>query len=271
MRSILAGLRTLVLPWGAGPGTSRIVAGPDLPPELVTFYGATLVGATIRWINASGDYHYKAVLSGATLYAEGIVTGVFVYEIGSHDTANFGFPVWTWGRKNKVSFIVSALFASTWQWGDGVAVFYGGISQPRGRKDFVSSTVATAAIAGETVVLTGNSIIWTDGRAYSVEAHQVSTSGGGATLALFNFRRTNLAGAIKLGESVTISGGGLTTCQFRGIIVNTSGADITDRVVLTLASFPAGTVTGNGAATTVRWLEIRDIGAATDYAGTIQI
>lgn len=42
MRSYFATLRQLVLPAGAGPGTPKIVLGPDLPPPLKTylFYGS---------------------------------------------------------------------------------------------------------------------------------------------------------------------------------------------------------------------------------------
>lgn len=246
----------------AGPNDPAITfaSGADLPPALVAFYaglGYNLVSVEIYRGDAN-NYTYQALVE--------IPGVVFFMDFGAADGLGIHRAITI--TQGVTSAIVSFGTAFV-QIGGPLEI--DGVSAGRGLRDFVSSVANTAAIAAETVVLTGNVITWTAGRCYRVEMHQLSTSAGGATLALFNVRRTNLAGAIKLGESITINGGGVTTCQFAGLIRNATGANISDRIVATMASFPAGTVTGNGAATTVRWLKIDDIGDAAAYPNVIQI
>lgn len=89
MRSILAGLRTLVLPWGATGTTPRIVIGPDIPPELTAYYAVQgAVQACILFRGAStNSYHYMALVNDT-------VAGAFV--IGSCEAGvvseDFIFP-----------------------------------------------------------------------------------------------------------------------------------------------------------------------------------
>lgn len=57
MRSLIASLRRLILPYGAGAGMPRLVLGPDLPPPLNTYivpgYSTTYAAGFI--FNGSGD------------------------------------------------------------------------------------------------------------------------------------------------------------------------------------------------------------------------
>lgn len=68
MRSFLAGLRTLTLPWGASGNQPRIVIGPDIPAELVTWANAqgppayTIV-ACMLWRFSSNQYVWDAVVN----------------------------------------------------------------------------------------------------------------------------------------------------------------------------------------------------------------
>lgn len=73
MRSVLAGLRNLVLPWGAPSTSPRMVLGPDIPAELR---------------NASGDFTWYAAQlwyygSGSDFYFEGLATNT-VFGVQEH-------------------------------------------------------------------------------------------------------------------------------------------------------------------------------------------
>jgi hypothetical protein len=75
VRSVLAGLRTLVVPWGAPPGSPAIILGPDIPAELQAFYGGTVVAAQL-WRLSAGNYQYRAVLSAGPIVVEGLAINV---------------------------------------------------------------------------------------------------------------------------------------------------------------------------------------------------
>lgn len=87
MRSILAGLRTLTLPWGAPSTAPHITIGVSpIPPELVAYYAAapigtnpeTVVGLTINY-DGAGNYAYQAlVIDSSTPKITSLVTGASV-------------------------------------------------------------------------------------------------------------------------------------------------------------------------------------------------
>jgi hypothetical protein len=70
MRSVLAGLRTLVLPWGAAQSQPAVVIGPDVPAELTTYYAAfgDTVQAAIMLRFSGSAYLYDALVTGAGYY-----------------------------------------------------------------------------------------------------------------------------------------------------------------------------------------------------------
>lgn len=81
MRSVLAGLRTLVLPWGASSSGPRIVLGPDIPTVLTTWAAAnnvTIVGAIVKYRNGT-DFEWDAV---------GTFAGFAATFSGTYDTIN---------------------------------------------------------------------------------------------------------------------------------------------------------------------------------------
>jgi hypothetical protein len=69
VRSLLAGLRTLVLPWGAGPNDPALIMGPTIPPELAAYYltrGGGLAGTVVSVIKFQAtptDYLYQALVT----------------------------------------------------------------------------------------------------------------------------------------------------------------------------------------------------------------
>lgn len=61
MRSVLAGLRTLILPWGSSSATPRIVIGPDVPATLrAASVDFTWTAAVVKWFNST-DYSFEAI------------------------------------------------------------------------------------------------------------------------------------------------------------------------------------------------------------------
>lgn len=78
MKSRFAGIRRLVLPWGAPVTSPRIVIGPDIPAELVAFYGSS-VDAVILFYSGQGGvpgiYLYIGLYHGPAVGA--IVIGEY--------------------------------------------------------------------------------------------------------------------------------------------------------------------------------------------------
>lgn len=87
MRSVLAGLRRLIIPWGAPATAPRIVIGQDVPPELAAWYLANRgipVVAAILYYTAANAYYYDVDLT-STLTTEhshgrGVVENGNVHE-----------------------------------------------------------------------------------------------------------------------------------------------------------------------------------------------
>jgi len=93
--------------------------------------------------------------------------------------------------------------------------------------------------------------------------------GSVANSAFFNFRRNNVAGAIRLQMGYTNNSANSSHMHGRGILINV-GADVFDNLVLTMSA-SAGTVTQRASATFPRYFEVRDCGAATDYPSAANI
>jgi hypothetical protein len=263
----------LVLPFGVGPNDPAIILTPadGLPASLIAYYagfGDTVISGMVFRLDANNyDYIALVISGGVPFMATGTSDAGSVMELTSTFT-DTGVPTYLMGSGGVG--IVAIGPGVTFSIRQGAEFNIDGVPQGRGLMDFVSSVANTGALAAETVVLTSNSVDYITGRAYSVELHTLYRPGGGATLALHNFRKTNLAGAIKFVENTPINGGD-TTGQARGIIRNISGATVTAVIAACALPFPAGTVQGIGAANTVRWMQILDIGDAADYPNIAQI
>lgn len=78
MRSILAGLRRLVIPWGAAPGSPQVVIGGSVPAALAALYasiGETIIGPILDRKNAT-NYTYQALVLESLVQAPTYVQGV---------------------------------------------------------------------------------------------------------------------------------------------------------------------------------------------------
>lgn len=61
MRSVLAGLRTLVIPWGASGATPRLVLGPNVPAPLQAASPDFTWTAAQIWYFDSTDFYFEAI------------------------------------------------------------------------------------------------------------------------------------------------------------------------------------------------------------------
>lgn len=282
----------LIIPSDAGPNDPRVEIGPVVPPELVAFYAPNLVTSCMLGYADGTRYQYTVWLFIAATGEEAIATGWVtpgptIYEAvlqyldpasGIPRSLSFGdaFGSRTDGSAFRFqgataggSYDSSASDYSLHDIGAFVDSTIESVSQPRGLRDLVTSVANTAAIAGETIVMTSAAIVWSNLRCYEIDFSHFGQASV-PNFCDFLIRRTNLLGAIKgqVRHEFTANGG--TTVLGRCFIRNVSGADITDNIVLTVAA-SAGTLTGVGNANNVRALRIRDCGAAADYPNVAQI
>lgn len=135
MRSILAGLRTLTLPWGAGPGTARLVLGPDLPPPLKTylFFGQRVASEAIIYYSgtpSNDDYQFEALveLPGTHfVYRGSVLNGVVLEESVGHP--NGFYTSFSGGGLENFQIVGTGAFSGVFSTGAGAASYFLGREQ----------------------------------------------------------------------------------------------------------------------------------------------
>lgn len=283
----------LVIPAGAQPGSPRIVMGPNIPPEMVT------------WANANSvvfyaHTRYEADATHYTFEAMGLFAGQIAKFEGSYDPTNTVYITSRTlltappGGNPSVTTRIGSSALNTFQYEydfQQTSVFFNpdaslalgftspftidGVSQGRGLVGYADSTGSSGAIGAETVVLSIASVTWVSGRAYEVINHTNTTGSVANNWALYQARRgTTTAGTIldQRGYPMAPTAGFTVDSSGRFKVRNNSGADITAGICITLTgNLVAGTCTDVGATTQVRSLEVRDLGASADYPNAIQI
>ncbi len=151
----------------------------------------------------------------------------------------------------------------------GVDVRMFDVSMPRGLRSRVDDTASSAAVGAETIVLTTPAMDFIEGRCYEVKWRGRTVSSVANTVT-YQIRQTNLAGAIIATLGDIRLAGALTSTLFDTVYVRCDSGSFNDQLVLTLQA-SAGTGQMTGSATQLRWLEIRDCGAAADYANAFSI
>lgn len=279
MRSILAGLRTLVLPWGAGPNAPALVLGRDMPPELVAFFSPiTISGAAIWRINAT-TYRYQLSVVGpfgptTPLVATGwVVAGTVTVQRWEFPDPNgnpaLNFLLWPNRRSEFQSdlHIETGIKTPLTDFTIGERNLFVA-SQPRGFRGLGFATTSSAAVGpAETVVLsTSAAVFFFPGRAYRISwGRAMAGSTNGAAL-LVRARQTNLAGQdLGIMSRIINNAPGLPFFMTGvGYVVRTASTVLTAVVALTMTA-GAGTVTHVGSATEPRFVLVEDCGSAADY------
>jgi hypothetical protein len=133
---------------------------------------------------------------------------------------------------------------------------------------------ATAVTTTETVALTTGSVVFETGRAYRFTIKGLYQSSVAADQVQVRIRKTNTSGTTYV-DSFRLycpAAGGNTAFYLSNIGVNTSGADITAVVVGTyVRSAGTGNVLIAASATNPAYIEVEDIGDASDFSGATAI
>lgn len=283
-------IRTLTLPNNAGPNDTRIVIGPDLPPELITKYGVAIKAAIIFYRDAT-QYQYIGITTAGLVVGTVVIAGPVVLETWSITTdgvrAFFRMGDRAGATNTTTEFVAGAgnsvvsfdnattlvLAGRAFQWaypggplidnGQGVMV-----SQPRGLMNAqINAAANSGPLAAETVLFNMN-LNWPNGRAFMHTIRFRLIPAGGVLSANVRVRRINLAGGAYCRDMEYIFNGVTSgTPTFVCYMVNTSGADIIQNLALTIAPQGGGTVDVVGNAGAVSSWIVEDCGAAADFPG----
>lgn len=262
---------------GSPPSAAGLIITDQVPPELTTFYttpphGAlSVASAAILFYPEANIYFY--LVTGTTPAGDflglgavvgGTVTEAFYIENDPGLGVFFDFSPLT---AQFGSFAVTTLNLAL-----GTELSYNGVSMRRAPLLFVrvTSNVAQLANTNEQFLFdTVASFTFRNGRAYKVTvAGQVNSL---ATQRVrFRIRKNVLAGTILISWP-TINIDATSTdvpVYFEGIIVNTSGADVTTKLAVTTQGTVATLINYDGqAAPTQTYIRCEDIGDTIMYSG----
>lgn len=305
MQSLFPRLRQLILPFYALPNDAAMILGPDLPPCMQSRYAAAqffrppnTVGRGLSsptWRFVAQRLSSSVVEEGWLIWDQVSVCGFVVdrRRIGGTNLA---------GQISSLE-QVTPLFAGgaasynglsggfTWQilgtaaqpaafqigqigTGPALTTFQvDGVHQGRGIVAHVESTVNSAAVGAETVVLTTPTFTVFDNRAYKWKllGHLVGSVAGANANA--QIRLVNLAGISMGFVSVpTAAAGPFYSYAFEGYFRRIgAGSDLVGTNLVQTLLTTAGTVTAAGGTNAVRSLEVYDVGSAFDYTSAIQV
>lgn len=296
---------TITVPSTAGPNDPQIVIGEDIPVELITRYGTDINGAVV-WRIDSNRYAYSAIISlpVGPYRVDGIVnkqravgdqvcevfsyvldtTGTGVVHIGGfgpggpqpiivveRDT-EFNQLAKFWDAVDVVGNLLvgGSILGAFWDIDINGTMTIDGVSQGRGLKARDDSAIGVGGFGAEAIAMTAPAMTFESGRAYKVHfGSQVSSSV--ANRVLFQVRRGSITGDIKHQARFAIPGAGSLSvwCEFTTHIKRT-GSDTSTSLRLTMAA-SAGTADLAATATSVRYFEVEDCGAAADYPNAVEI
>ncbi len=150
----------------------------------------------------------------------------------------------------------------------------------RGNRYWICSNTATGAIGAFTIVLSSTTdMVWRAGRAY-----EILVGGGGLSTSLSTVVGNFVLNHLKPAETALYDFGWVgpevgafpQAVNLRGVVRNNTAADITATEIRLYLRSSAGTVNwtndpSDRTETSPRWLEIRDIGRASDYPTAVQV
>jgi hypothetical protein len=291
------------VPFGAGPNDPFIDIGTNPPALLVAYYatlGVSCVAAEIFQTSAN-NYWFRAVVigGGITGVGYGVVAGTTVADVHEVEQSIFtaGIAAILYGFNGNAIFQFGSTFGTAGiadvrialgstltikghasfvsnPWGalaiETLAPFtIEGISAPRGVRAYVDSTVNSAAVGAEAVVLTLPAFDVLDGRVYSFEIRAPLTASV-ANTSNIRLRKTDAAGQLIDLRSRGFVAGALGDVIIEvGHFCRAAGAGDLAAVtfVVTLAA-SAGTTTMNATTTSLRYAKITDVGAVSDAPWT---
>jgi hypothetical protein len=282
-------IRTLTLPNNAGASSPRLVLGPDIPAVLQAYYAPDVLFACFLAYSDANNYEFTTwgTVGGGALtdvFTGFVVAGVvheiqtYTFTTGGSGTRTIDIGNFIAADTSKLNVDVNGAAGSQFNLFNTVDFIIDSTSQGRGLLDITEDTTTTGFIGpGETAVQFSNTVTFRNGRAFEVFFSNDTDSNVNGNFASFLLRRNNIAGTVlRFGWGTTLPPVGFgATCQGTAILINSSGSDITDNLLLTASSSLASirlNGTGVGSANNrPRMLWIRDCGAAADFPAGQQI
>ena len=275
MRSILAGLRQLVLPWGSPATSPHIVLGPDVPATLTAAttdftWTAAIVeyfDATSYAFEAIGYYNlptpgFDRVVARGTydpvhgvLFSEEQHQGALQIFYGS-DVYNSAMEEWNY-QKGTLKVTSTA------------AINVDGKQYPRGLVGWDASQAGIAAFSVDTQMNKLTGMVFKAGHAYEFRWANTVSSSAANELQLHLYLAA--IGGSSRGEAYLQQlNTGWHTREGSWRVKNATASDVNTDVVLGMLAV-TGTVTCQNNVNRVRSLGMWDIGAATDYPNATDI
>lgn len=149
-------------------------------------------------------------------------------------------------------------------------ILVNGVDQGRGPVDYTPITANTATTTTtETIAVDTPPMTFVDGRAYRIVAKGLINSTVAGDVARIRVRQTGLGGMLILdshhGLLINVNSGN-TAFYLGDIVVNNTGADITDDLVMTYARHSGtGNILVAASATQPAYIDVTDIGLATSF------
>jgi len=243
------------------------VIGPDIPPELVAFYGGVLTAAIIYRQSATA-YTYYGISAGNHMVGT-VNTGVVheTYELSGSVLESF----LTYGSVSDVSVAFESLSRVLFggvdvQIRQGTGFLIDLVSQPRGLRAYVSGTLPIGAIGAEQVLLTSAAVDFENGEAYRVAVgiNVTPAAAAAANAQVIRVRVTNLAGTVERTWVQRCIVVGTESCYFEFVAVRTAGTTLTTPLVVTGQGL-TNTFTADVAGNTPFFLQIDHAGTAAQF------
>jgi len=291
MRSFIASLRNLVLPFGATDGTRiildsdngkiQVYTGSYLAAEIGEVAPGTGIGGFVSY-GPTFPHNTKATLASGSLLFDWIgadpwqVAGVsaaagdgpdyaeLTVQSGSRHSGDPDARLILTGMAGEPSAVANFV---DWNTLGPLDLQNGGRSQPRGLVAQTTTTTNSSYTVGEMTFISATAD-FKAGRAYRLKLYTLVGSDASGTAVDVKFRRdddSRILGDDQAGYYIA-QGGTNTACRTEKLII--CNADETVTVNATLArEYGGGQVIMGADATSPCTFEITDIGAAADYAG----
>lgn len=275
MRSVLAGLRQLVLPWGAPASSPHIVLGPDIP--------ATLTAATtdFTWTAAIVQYFDATSYAFQAIGYYNLPTPQFdrVVASGTYDPVN-GVLLSEEQHEGALQiFYGSDVYNSAlteWQWQKGnlkitstAGLSIDGVTAARGLKAWDASITPVAAFSTDTQMNKLTAAVLKAGQCYEFRWTNVFASSAAPQEIQSHLWLNAIGGTNRAEWYLQQSSTGWTSREGTVKIKNSTGADETADVILSAVP-TTGTVQCPNGPQRVRSLGMWHIGAAADYPNVIE-
>lgn len=136
-----------------------------------------------------------------------------------------------------------------------------------------SATSANTASTAEVVALTGTSSTYRAGRAYLLSIRLPARAVGAATNMILRVRDTNASGTVRmdpvrwnLADNTSVWG-----LHYEHYVANTSGSDITSRVLVLTHTGSANTVRYDASAAHPAYFSCTEMGSSTDFPEAVAL